>query len=60
MDDYQGKTWFWHRFVWKLPLFFKAIENVFVFFIALLYSPKELFKITVSKWKTDKAFKKLG
>lgn len=60
LDDYQGKTWFWHRFVWKLPYnIFKAIENFFVFFIALLYSPKELYQITVSKWKTDRAFKKL-
>lgn len=60
MDDYQGNTWFWHRFVWKLPsAIFKAIENVFVFFAALLHSPKELFQITVSKWKTDRAFKKL-
>lgn len=60
LDDYQGNTWFWHRFVWKLPYpIFKGIENFFVFFIALLYSPKELYQITTSKWKTDKAFKKL-
>lgn len=60
LDDYQGKTWFWHRFVWKLPpSILKACENVFVFCSALLYSPKELFQITVSKWKTDRAFKKL-
>lgn len=60
LDDYQGNTWFWHRFVWKLPYsIFKVIENVFVFFAALLHSPKELFQMTVSKWKTDRAFKKL-
>lgn len=56
MGDYQGNTWFWHRFVWKLPpTIFKTIENVFVFFTALFHSPKELFQITLSKWKTDRA-----
>ena len=20
LNDYQGKTWFWHRFVWNIPL----------------------------------------
>lgn len=60
LDDYQGKTWFWHRFVWKLPSsIFKAIENVAVFFISLFHSPKELLEMTASRWKTDKAFKKL-
>lgn len=60
MDDYQGETWFWHRFVWKLPLsILKMIENVFVFFAALFHSPKELFEMTASKWKTEKAFKKI-
>lgn len=61
MKDYQGKTWFWHRFVWNLPAsIFKAIENFFVFFIALLHSPKELYQISVSKWKTNRALKKLS
>lgn len=60
LDDYPGKTWFWHRFVWKLPTsVLKVIENVFVFFASLIHSPKELFQITASKWKTDKAFKQL-
>lgn len=59
LADYQGKTWFWHRFVWKLPLF-KAIENISVFLIALFHSPKELYEITASKWKTERAFKKLN
>jgi alpha-ketoglutarate-dependent taurine dioxygenase len=60
LKDYQDNTWFWHRFFWKLPYsIFKAIENVAVFFIALLHSPKELYQITTSKWKTDKAFKKI-
>lgn len=60
MQDYRGDTWFWHRFVWKLPAsIFKTIENVVVFATALFHSPKELFQITVSKWKTDRAFKQL-
>lgn len=61
LNDYQGKTWFWHRFFWKLPSsIFKVLENFFVFLIALFHSPKELYQITVSKWKTDNAFKKLN
>lgn len=61
LNSYQGKQWFWHRFVWKIPRsFFKAIENLSVFFIALFHSPKELYQITKTKWKTDKAFKKLN
>lgn len=60
VKDYQGKTWFWNRFFWKLPYsIFKSIENAAVFFIALFHSPKELFQMTESKWKTDRAFKKL-
>jgi alpha-ketoglutarate-dependent taurine dioxygenase len=61
LDDYQGKNWFWHRFVWNLPpALFKGIENFFVFFIAMFHSPKELFQITTSNWKTEKAFKELN
>lgn len=61
LDDYQGNTWFWHRFVWQLPSsLFKVIENVFVFCAALLHSPKELYQMTLSKRKTDNAFKMLN
>lgn len=60
LNDYQGNTWFWHRFVWKMPpTLLKIIENVFVFFAALFHSPQELYQISASKWKTDKAFKNL-
>lgn len=60
LNDYQGKTWFWNRFFWKLPYsIFKSVENAAVFFIALFHSPKELYQMTLSKWKTDRAFKKL-
>lgn len=61
LKDYQGNAWFWHRFVWEIPSFiFKIIENVSIFFISLFHSPKELFQIIESKWKTDRAFKKLN
>ena len=60
LDDYQGDTWFWHRFVWKLPpSIFKTIEKVFVFFASLFHSPGELLKMTLSKWKTKNAFKRV-
>lgn len=60
LGDYQGNTWFWHRFFWRLPpALFKPIENLAVFFLALFHSPKELFQITASKWKTNQALKKL-
>ncbi len=61
LKDYLGDTWFWHRFVWKLPpALFKPIENISVFLLALFHSPKELWQITKSRWKTDAAFKKLA
>jgi alpha-ketoglutarate-dependent taurine dioxygenase len=60
MEDYPGKPWFWHRFVWKMPSWlFKSIENVYIFFTNLFHSPKELYQISLSNWKTNKAFKKL-
>lgn len=60
LKNYQGKPWFWHRFVWRIPrTLFKSIENLSVFLIALWHSPKELFQITSSNWKADKALKKL-
>lgn len=60
LNDYQGKTWFWNRVFWKLPYsIFKSVENAAVFCIALFHSPKELFQMTKSKFKTDRAFKKL-
>lgn len=61
LNSYQGKAWFWHRFIWQIPRsFFKVIENVSVFFIALFHSPKELYQIITTKWKADKALKKLN
>lgn len=60
MDAYQGKTWFWHRFVWRLPTFvLKIIENVYIVFASFFYSPKNAIAILGSKWNTYKASKKI-
>lgn len=57
MADYQGKTWFWHRFVWRLPaIFLKPLERIYIMVASFLYSPKEAFKILVSKIRTHRAF----
>jgi hypothetical protein len=54
--DYQGKTWFWHRFVWQLPSsIFKIIELVYVFFVSFFYSPKKAIKKWLFKLHTFKA-----
>lgn len=56
MNDYQGKTWFWHRFVWKLPAFvLKILEYIYLIFASLFFSPRNAFKNVCSKWKTYKA-----
>lgn len=52
MNDYQGKTWFWHRFVWKLPTFvFKPIEVIYIMCASFFYSPKNAMAILFSKLK---------
>ncbi|BCA94839.1 pyoverdine biosynthesis regulatory gene SyrP [Legionella antarctica] len=56
MDDYQGKIWFWHRFVWKLPAFvLKILEYMYLIFASLFFSPRNAFKNVNSKWNTYKA-----
>lgn len=56
MNDYQGKTWFWHRLVWRLPAFvFKSIEVIYVMCASFFYSPEESLKIFRSKWRSFKA-----
>ncbi len=41
MQDYAGKPWFWHRFVWKLPKYlYKTIKFCFIHVTAFSYSPK--------------------
>jgi len=59
MNDYQGNTWFWHRFVWRLPAsVLKAVESVYIAFASLFYSPKESWQILKSKFAVLIAAKK--
>jgi hypothetical protein len=59
LKDYQGKTWFWHRFFWKLPTFMvHALEFLAVICISFFHSPKESFKIVRTKFNNFKASKK--
>ena len=61
LEDYQGKTLVLASICLENCLFplLRSLKISLCFFIALFHSPKELFQITVSKWKTDRAFKKL-
>ena len=53
INDYQGKTWFWHRLVWRLPeAAFKMLEHVYVMFASFFYSPKDSLGILWGKIKT--------
>lgn len=59
MNDYQGKTWFWHRFVWKLPTtVFGMIERIAVAFLSFFHSPKDSLNILRLKVKRYKSLKK--
>lgn len=59
-NDYQGKTWFWHRLFWKMPaVVFKILEFNAVILISLFNSPKESFQILKSKLMAKKAAKKI-
>lgn len=50
-NDYKGKAWFWHRFVWRLPPFiFHSLETISVMLISFFHSPKESIKILRSKF----------
>jgi alpha-ketoglutarate-dependent taurine dioxygenase len=50
IKDYQGKTWFWHRFVWRLPYaVFRSLEFLFVMFISFFHSPKD--SLEILRWK---------
>lgn len=54
--DYTGSTWFWHRFVWRLPwVVFKTMELIYISLASLLYSPRESFIILMNKIKSRKA-----
>ena len=59
MQDYQGKAWFWHRFVWKLPESVMSILEFFYIIVAsFIHSPIEALKIARSKWRAFKAVHK--
>ncbi|CEG57513.1 TauD/TfdA family dioxygenase [Legionella fallonii] len=56
MNDYPGKTWFWHRLVWRLPTFvLKILEYAYMIFASLFYSPKNAFKNLSAKINMLKA-----
>jgi alpha-ketoglutarate-dependent taurine dioxygenase len=56
MRDYSGKTWFWHRLVWKLPNWvLKLLESIYIMFASFFYSPRESLKILQSKIHTYRA-----
>ena len=59
MNDYPGKSWFWHRFVWKLPaVVLSIIETIFIMFTSFFHSPKDALAILMNKIKTHQASKK--
>ena len=56
MSDYQGKTWFWHRFVWRLPTFvLRGLEFIYIIVASFFYSPKNALKIMHSKFNRLRA-----
>lgn len=49
-DDYQGREWFWHRFVWRLPKFImRSLELTYITIASMLYSPRESLAIYKNK-----------
>jgi len=61
MKDYEGKTWFWHRFVWRLPTFvLRLLELIYMSIASMYSSPKESFHILKTKYQTRKAAKKIA
>lgn len=56
MADYQGKTWFWHRLVWRLPAWvLKVLEFFYIICASFFYSPKNALKIVQSKINSFRA-----
>ncbi|TAL58807.1 MAG: hypothetical protein EPN84_12370, partial [Legionella sp.] len=50
MNDYQGKTWFWHRVVWRLPVWvLKVLETSYIMCASFFYSPKNALTILRNK-----------
>lgn len=60
LNAYTGKTWFWHRFFWRLPnSVFNFIEFTAVMVIAFCHSPRNSFSIIKNKIATYWANKKV-
>ena len=60
MNDYKGKAWFWHRFVWRMPKFIlKILEYIYIMFASFFYSPKDSINILKSKINTFIAARKI-
>lgn len=54
--DYQGKRWFWHRFVWRFPdSVLKILEYSYYTVAQLIHSPKNAFKVLFSELSTKRA-----
>lgn len=54
-DDYQGKEWFWHRFVWRLPkAIMRTLELCYITVASMVYSPRESLKILKNKYLAKK------
>lgn len=59
INDYQGKAWFWHRLVWRLPTsVFSVLEFLYIIFASFFYSPKNSLTILRSKLSTYRASRK--
>ncbi len=59
MQDYPGRTWFWHRFFWRLPTpIFNTVESLAVMGIAFFNSPRNAWKIIHNKLAEFKAKRK--
>ncbi len=60
LNDYQGKTWFWHRLVWRLPdSVLKVLEYIYIIFASFFSSPTNSLTILRSKIKTYLSSRKL-
>ncbi len=50
LQDYQGKEWFWHRFVWRLPAsVLKILEYCYLMCASFFHSPKQSIAILKTK-----------
>lgn len=60
MRDYQGKTWFWHRFVWRLPaMVLSIIERIYIACASFFYSPKQSLGVLRTKYRVYRSSKKI-